>query len=703
MNLAHAMALWLWFVYPFKASILLKTLQFRTLLSLRCCATFPNAIFAAIPMPMFGRIGVFRAIVFCLLFSSSASLLAQDAKLDSMLKVYRTGKFTPELLNDLCWAYVFNQPDSAIYYGKKAVKLAQKEKDLSSEAKAFNRMGVAFDIKHLSDSALLYYHNAVYLSKKGGDAKTTAGALNNIGLIQWNLGELEKAVNYYVQSATLFEKLNDQKGLANTYNNIGLVLWEDRNYKEGLAYSLKALHLRLALKDNYGIAASYGNIGLIYDDLGQRDSAARYLNLAIPLKLQLKDDYGLAKCYHNLGSLYQKQKKYDEAIQQFELALEISTRLGNNRSSASTLFYMGAVKRRQKDSAKALECLNKAASIVDPKEDAKLYWKILYEKALVNRDQGNFQEATRLLLRMDIMKDSLLNLERSEALEELELKYRTVVKDKQLHEQERMVAETSLLAERRNRYIIILISALIILALFGLFYFQHTKRKAQAERDAAIIVEREMGIRAVLLATEEERKRIAKDLHDGVVQGLTGLKLRLQNQLRKLSALPTEQEVEFKETASMLDASIDEVRTISHRMMPRALSELGLVPAMADLLDKTLGQANIQFQFEHHKVEVIRFDETVEVSLYRIAQELITNIIKHAQAQAVSVQLLKTASHLVLVVEDNGKGFAYEDQTNRNGIGLMNISSRAKALHGEVTYVPSPLQGTVATIRIPLA
>jgi signal transduction histidine kinase len=304
---------------------------------------------------------------------------------------------------------------------------------------------------------------------------------------------------------------------------------------------------------------------------------------------------------------------------------------------------------------------------------------------------------------MDIMKDSLLNLERSEALEELELKYRTVVKDKQLQEQERMVAETSLLAERRNRYIIILISALIILALFGLFYFQHTKRKAQAERDAAIIVEREMGIRAVLLATEEERKRIAKDLHDGVVQGLTGLKLRIAKPTAQTIRLAHRTRSRIQRNGLYVRRVHRRVRTISHRMMPRALSELGLVPAMADLLDKTLGQANIQFQFEHHKVEGIRFDETVEVSLYRIAQELITNIIKHAQAQAVSVQLLKTASHLVLVVEDNGKGFAYEDQTNRNGIGLMNISSRAKALHGEVTYVPSPLQGTVATIRIPLA
>lgn len=90
------------------------------------------------------------------------------------------------------------------------------------------------------------------------------------------------------------------------------------------------------------------------------------------------------------------------------------------------------------------------------------------------------------------------------------------------------------------------------------------------------------------------------------------------------------------------------------------------------------------------------------MSLYRISQELINNIIKHSEAKSVSIQLLKTKSHLVLVVEDNGKGFKFNSVENRNGIGLMNISSRAKAMNGEVNYQPSPQQGTVATIRIPL-
>ncbi len=637
-------------------------------------------------------------------FAPTLPTSAQSAApVDSLLQVYRSGKLSPKLLNDLCWAHVFNQPDSALLFGRKALALSRKMKDIGNEATAFNRMGVAFDVKHLPDSALLFYHQAVALSEgPAGEKATLAGALNNIGLIHWNLGELDKAVEFYVRSAELFEELGNDKGLANTYNNIGLVLWEDDNHREALNYSFKALRLREKLKDRYGVGASYSNIGLQHGEIGNTDSSIHYLSLAIPIKIEVKDDYGLAKTYHNLGTELNKLKRFDEAMTYFKKALEISTRLGNDRASASTLYYIGVINYKKADFKGAMAYLDSAMNLIDPTQDARLYWKVIRQKALVLKDQGDYRTSSELLLRMDEMKDSVLTLEKSQALEELETKYRTAVKDRRIEEQERQVAQTSLLAERRNTYIVLLISLLIMLLLVGFGYIQFTRRNAERFRDALIISEREAGLRAVITATEEERKRIAKDLHDGVVQGLTGLKMRLQNQLRNARMDEADKDT-FHQTSSLLDESINELRSISHQMMPRALAELGLLPALEDLLDKAFGHTDIRFSFEHHRLEGQRFPEHIEVSLYRITQELINNIIKHSGAKAVSVQLLKTATHLVLVVEDNGKGFRFEDQANRNGIGLMNISSRAKALNGEVNYAPSPQQGTVATIRIPVA
>jgi signal transduction histidine kinase len=117
------------------------------------------------------------------------------------------------------------------------------------------------------------------------------------------------------------------------------------------------------------------------------------------------------------------------------------------------------------------------------------------------------------------------------------------------------------------------------------------------------------------------------------------------------------------------------------------------------MLLKSLGNSPIQYHFEHFDLEK-RFHENVEISLYRIIQELISNIIRHSAATEVSIQLFKNQQKVVLIVEDNGIGF--DALQKAEGIGLMNIKSRLNTLNGEVNYTPSPGSGTVATIRIPI-
>jgi signal transduction histidine kinase len=119
------------------------------------------------------------------------------------------------------------------------------------------------------------------------------------------------------------------------------------------------------------------------------------------------------------------------------------------------------------------------------------------------------------------------------------------------------------------------------------------------------------------------------------------------------------------------------------------------------MLEKSLGLSSIRYTLEHYKVQDIRFDERVEVGVYRVCQELISNIIKHSGATEVMVQLLMSKQFLILIVEDNGKGFSREN--TGGGIGLMNMTSRINTVNGDITMEPSPESGTVATIRIPVS
>ena len=198
-------------------------------------------------------------------------------------------------------------------------------------------------------------------------------------------------------------------------------------------------------------------------------------------------------------------------------------------------------------------------------------------------------------------------------------------------------------------------------------------------------------------ATDDERKRLAGELHDGVGQQLTGLKYRLEH----LSGRDPSQEraSEWKEVMAIADDASRDVRTIAHSMMPRALDELGLVPALHDMFRRALGLPGMQHSFEPFGLDE-RLPPDIEVGVYRIAQELTANILKHAGAQHVSIQLMRNKGFLVMMVEDDGRGI---DTTSANdGIGMRSIADRARMLHGTFDISGTGGQGTVATLRIPL-
>ena len=197
-------------------------------------------------------------------------------------------------------------------------------------------------------------------------------------------------------------------------------------------------------------------------------------------------------------------------------------------------------------------------------------------------------------------------------------------------------------------------------------------------------------------AQETERTRIARELHDGVVQQIGSVILKSRNLFSKKNLIDEEASKELLES---LENSNKDLRNISHQMMPRALKDLGIIPALNDLLAGSLPYSNIKFSLEHFNIDE-RLPQKIEITLYRITQELINNIIKHSKADEVSVQLFKANNTVILIVEDNGVGIL--SQKNKKGIGLLNITSRLDLVKGSVNFEPSPKSGTLVTIKIPL-
>lgn len=211
----------------------------------------------------------------------------------------------------------------------------------------------------------------------------------------------------------------------------------------------------------------------------------------------------------------------------------------------------------------------------------------------------------------------------------------------------------------------------------------------------ALIQEQEKGMEAMIAVQEAERSRIAKDLHDGVVQQIGAIKLTLSRLVGDLSGDKAD---ELLKTKVMAEVAADEARNLAHQMMPKALMEVGLVPAMRDVVEtyELANKSALDFQ-QHGLLE--RYPNEIEVALYRIFQELMNNISKHAQASAIDIQLFQNGGKLILVVEDDGVGLP---ENKKDGMGMTNIKSRLSAINGSFEIESGNPDGTVATIVIPV-
>jgi signal transduction histidine kinase len=190
--------------------------------------------------------------------------------------------------------------------------------------------------------------------------------------------------------------------------------------------------------------------------------------------------------------------------------------------------------------------------------------------------------------------------------------------------------------------------SLLAVLIITLVYFFNKKKQADAKIESQKLI-----VSSILETEEKERSRIAKDLHDGIVQDLTAIKLDIKSMVQQA---PENIQTQLNRVLDNVDVTSKEVREISYQMMPVTLRELGLLKAIQELLNRSLNKNNIQFDLNTFGIEE-RLSEKIETTVYRICQELINNTIKHSQANSVSLLLQLKNNILQLTYEDDGVGF----------------------------------------------
>jgi len=329
---------------------------------------------------------------------------------------------------------------------------------------------------------------------------------------------------------------------------------------------------------------------------------------------------------------------------------------------------------------------NKFQSLPSLKAKMAQYYSVLL------KNDGQYKKALRWSENYISLKDSLDKSQNEKLVFELQEKYKSVEKEKEL-------ADKQVLLQSRTNQRNLFLSLGSILALLSLLGFSRFRSKQKLDTSKILHLEKErkiLSMNAMLEGQEAERIRIAKDLHDGLGGMLSSVKARLSNimgEVRKIESFNI-----YEKTTEMVDEACDEVRRISHNLLPGSLRLSGLKTAI-EQLGEELNEShsfNVNTEVIGYEEEI---DETTEVFIFRIIQEAINNIVKHAKAENVLIQLTETDDEYHITVEDDGEGF--DTESEYAGIGLKSIQSRAEFLNGEMDLVSNLGVGSTLTVHIP--
>ncbi|MFK5893985.1 MAG: sensor histidine kinase [Pseudomonadota bacterium] len=594
--------------------------------------------------------------------------------------------------------------DSAMFYLNNALKLSTSID--STYARALVNIALIYDDIGQSDSALIFHNQALKIYIQNHDSLNIAKVHSNISTVYSGKGIYDKALQWALESkhiyseyplsqgyyfslintANVYEMLEQytkalilyelcyNTGKKNGYNDIaykslinqGVIFYRLVQFEKSKVAFLDAISYYEKHNDRSELSLLYSNISLVYKKLGQSELSIEYLERALSIAVEIQHIKGQIRALNNLAIAYKNAKKYVKAEKYYKKSLLLAQQSGY-----------------KDDISKVYINLSNLYKIMDKPDDALEYY-ILYHT----------------------MSDSILNEKKIATIAELQLKYEKMEDETLILnlEKESAVQQATNSDLRRQRNIIIGSGATVAIILFMSLMFlrvRNMKNKEIAKQKIQLLEDEKklLAAQSILTGQEEERKRISQELHDGIGVLLSTASIHFSN----ITGSSGDKELDgmLVKANDMIKQAGNEVRKISHNMMPGVLSNFGLFDALEDLFDE-VDESGAIVVSHNMQGDDSRLNERTEIMVYRIMQELINNTLKHAKANNVKVDLQREISKLKISYVDDGVGFNYQSKQLDKSLGLSGISSRVDFLHGTLNVVTSRGKGCSYNIVVPL-
>lgn len=532
-----------------------------------------------------------------------------------------------------------------------------------------------YNVEQQYDSALLYYRLIMPYAQALPKEYCYPELLHM--LISWGYDQRGNTDSALVYSYRSMRTIDTHYVSPSAYKNAFLIfqtsgaIWFNNGQENiALPYLIKAASFAAKTKDSSLLATCTSMKASVLFRMQQTDSALALFNEVLANKHTPPEQ--LVQTHYNLGTMYVLKDALDQpqkAVYHFNEALKLSRRI-YGANSAKEIIYLyglataylnyGTKENREPEIRKAISIFKSIHAKKEKENLAENATHFYNNFAGAYSSIEDYKNAYETIQKSVAVRDSLYKKEKLEIVGKLEVQYRVAEKDKQLAEQQLKIAQ-------QKTWIIGIVAGVLLLLILTATLLKRKKHQQETAR-----------LKAMLTGAEQERKRLARELHDGILSKLSAIKLKFSTLTNKDAA---QADTGFQETLLQLEQSINELRTTSHNLYPEILEQEGLANATRIFCKKITNITGIDIEFQMiGMLPALANDFQLEV--YRMIQELVQNIIKHANATHALVQISAREDWVSITIDDNGKGMNKEQLANRDGIGLTQLKKRVQAMNG---------------------
>lgn len=641
--------------------------------------------------------------VILLLFLLPVYGIAQLSPADDSLRkvLYRLPDDTAKVnrLNALAEKIQFAEPVEAISILQTAVNTSNNINYPLGASTAYGMRAMLLFYEMKLDSAKQVVDQAYNLvhKEKGIKYRNQLAALTNIyGSIHQQRQQYDSAVEKYQQAAVIYsETKNDTKIIVSFYN-LSVMYGFLEEPAKSLYYARQVQQIARKANDSIFILRSFIALSDAYLNLKNYDSVLLFSQTGLSMAMQQNVTFAIGKFHALLGTYFSEGlNEPDSAITHFNLALKYFTLINLQYDIAIVLQKMGNAYLKKNDYANAIQYSGQAAELTRKLNLQQVLLNSLKTLVTAEEKRGNSAESFRYLKEYTAVNDSLQNRNNSKKVAELEAKYQIENKEALLRVQQAVI-------DKKNLVNYVLAGSAVVLVLISLLSYRTYRQKQKLQQQQIAELEKEkqlLAAEAVLEGQEQERVRLAKDLHDGLGGMLSGIKYSFTTMKENLVLTP-DNTMAFERGIDMLGSSIKELRMVAHNLMPESLVKFGLDTALKDFCSSITASGVLKVNYHSFGLEQMQPGQSTAIIIYRVIQELINNVIKHAAAKEAIVQLQYQNNQLQVTVEDDGKGFDVNSLEIAKGIGWNNIKNRVEYLKGKVNVVSEKNKGTSVTIEM---